>query len=47
MPNDPGAYYHKSRCEADWIRKELKTETDPVERKRLEAELERALYVGD
>ena len=48
MPYDPGSYYHKKRCEADWCSVQLKrTDLTEDQRKRLIAQRERAYYVGD
>jgi len=45
--DDPGAYYHRKACEAQWCLKQLSTCTDPDEIRRLKAQLEAARYVGD
>ena len=47
MTDDPGAYYHQAACEADAIRKEMKTTTDPQTLRILAKRLEYAEYVGD
>ncbi len=48
MPDDPGSYYHRSACEANYVLGLLKNPNlDASERKKLNYRLEMARYVGD
>jgi hypothetical protein len=42
-----GDYYHRKACEATSLRQSLQSETDPKLRKKLQARLEMAEFVGD
>ena len=52
MPDDPGSYYHKKQCEADFYVRELERVNADihvlmVEKEHIERQLESARYVGD
>jgi hypothetical protein len=45
--NNPSDYYHSKRCEADFLREQIRNESDPDELARLRRRLEMAEFVGD